>query len=116
MTIARIQSHFAMTRCGRLRPGRSVVTGLLLCEFAPRGVARYPVSVAETTAIRVGSRQIPEADSRLSAVFLRPHTKRLQRWHHSFGQFSEIFKWNVRGNHAADLIAGSVAKYASSGV
>ncbi|AJY29517.1 bacteriophage replication A domain protein [Burkholderia thailandensis 34] len=39
-----------------------------------------------------------------------------QRWPHSFGQFSEIFKWNVRGNHAADLIAGSVAKYASSGV
>ncbi len=39
-----------------------------------------------------------------------------QRWPHSFGQFSEIFKWNVRGDHAADLIAGSVAKYASSGV
>ncbi|WP_232466349.1 hypothetical protein [Burkholderia ubonensis] len=39
-----------------------------------------------------------------------------QRWLRSFGQFSEIFKWNVRGNHAADLIAGSVAKYASSGV
>jgi len=39
-----------------------------------------------------------------------------ERWPHSFGQFSEIFKWNVRGNHAADLIAGSVAKYASSGV
>ncbi len=39
-----------------------------------------------------------------------------KRWPHSFGQFSEIFKWNVRGNHAADLIAGSVAKYASSGV
>ncbi|KGX51187.1 hypothetical protein Y025_5221 [Burkholderia pseudomallei TSV32] len=41
---------------------------------------------------------------------------RLQRWLRSFGQSSEIFKWNVRGNHAADLIAGSVAKYASSGV
>ena len=39
-----------------------------------------------------------------------------QRWPHSFGQLSEIFKWSVRGNHAADLIAGSVAKYASSGV
>ncbi|WP_186448568.1 hypothetical protein [Burkholderia sp. MSMB617WGS] len=39
-----------------------------------------------------------------------------ERWPHSFGQVSEIFKWNVRGNHAADLIAGSVAKYASSGV
>jgi len=39
-----------------------------------------------------------------------------KRWPHSFGQFSEIFKWNVRGDHAADLIAGSVAKYASSGV
>ncbi len=39
-----------------------------------------------------------------------------QRWPRSFGQSSEIFKWNVRGNHAADLIAGSVAKYASSGV
>uniref|UniRef100_UPI00163E1645 VOC family protein n=6 Tax=Burkholderia gladioli TaxID=28095 RepID=UPI00163E1645 len=39
-----------------------------------------------------------------------------QRWPHSFGQFSEIFKWNIRGDHAADLMAGSVAKYASSGV
>jgi hypothetical protein len=39
-----------------------------------------------------------------------------ERWPHSFGQTSEIFKWNVRGGHAADLIAGSVAKYASSGV
>ncbi|KAF1024642.1 MAG: hypothetical protein GAK40_01516 [Burkholderia plantarii] len=39
-----------------------------------------------------------------------------KRWPRSFGQSSEIFKWNVRGNHAADLIAGSVAKYASSGV
>jgi NAD(P)-dependent dehydrogenase (short-subunit alcohol dehydrogenase family) len=39
-----------------------------------------------------------------------------KRWPHSFGQSSEIFKWNVRGSHAANLIAGSVAKYASSGV
>ena len=39
-----------------------------------------------------------------------------ERWPRSFGQFSENFKWNVRDNHAADLIAGSVAKYASSGV
>ncbi|MEX3920413.1 hypothetical protein AB4Y43_29920 [Paraburkholderia sp. BR10872] len=29
---------------------------------------------------------------------------------------SRDFKWSVRGDHAADLIAGSVAKYASSGV
>ncbi|MET5116230.1 hypothetical protein AAHH79_39330, partial [Burkholderia pseudomallei] len=35
MTITRIQSNFAMTRCERLRPGRSFVIGLLLCEFAP---------------------------------------------------------------------------------
>jgi len=39
-----------------------------------------------------------------------------QRWPHPFGQSSEIFRWNVRGSHAANLIAGSVAKYASSGV
>ena len=39
-----------------------------------------------------------------------------QRWRRLFGQGPEIFKWNVRGDHAADLIAGSVAKYASSGV
>jgi hypothetical protein len=39
-----------------------------------------------------------------------------ERWPHPFGQSSEIFKWNVRGSHAANLIAGSVAKYASSGV
>ena len=32
------------------------------------------------------------------------------------GQGPEIFKWNRRSVHAADLIAGSVAKYASSGV
>jgi len=48
------------------------------------------------------------------------HRKKLdelgERWPRSFGQYSEIFKWNVRGNHAANLIAGSVAKYASSGV
>jgi hypothetical protein len=42
--------------------------------------------------------------------------KMIQRWPHPFGQSSEIFKWNVRGSHAANLIAGSVAKYASSGV
>uniref|UniRef100_UPI001ABA8EDD PIN-like domain-containing protein n=1 Tax=Burkholderia gladioli TaxID=28095 RepID=UPI001ABA8EDD len=42
--------------------------------------------------------------------------KTTERWPHSFGQFSEIFKWNIRGDHAADLMAGSVAKYASSGV
>lgn len=69
MTIARTQCHFGMARCGQRRPFRTIVSGLLPCEFAPRGDARYPVSVAETTAIRVGSRQIPEADSRLSAVF-----------------------------------------------
>jgi hypothetical protein len=40
----------------------------------------------------------------------------VKRWPHSFGQFSEIFKWNVRGGRAANLIAGCVAKYASSGV
>ena len=39
-----------------------------------------------------------------------------ERWPHPFGQSSEIFRWNVRGSHAANLIAGSVAKYASSGV
>jgi hypothetical protein len=27
-----------------------------------------------------------------------------------------VFKWSRRGHQAADLIAGSVAKYASSGV
>ncbi|WP_244097131.1 transposase, partial [Burkholderia ambifaria] len=35
-----------------------------------------------------------------------------ERWSRSFGQVFDIFKWNVRGSHAADLIAGSVAKYA----
>ena len=39
-----------------------------------------------------------------------------ERWPRSFGQDSGIFKWNIRGCHAADFIAGSVAKYASSGV
>ncbi|QKM48791.1 hypothetical protein B7760_02829 [Burkholderia glumae] len=34
----------------------------------------------------------------------------------SFGQVLDIFKWSVRGSHAADLIAGSAAKYASPGV
>lgn len=39
-----------------------------------------------------------------------------QRWHRSFGQDQRVFKWNRCGNQAADFIAGSVAKYASSGV
>lgn len=39
--------------------------------------------------------------------------KSRERWPRSFGQCSEIFEWSIRGNHAADLIAGSVAKYAS---
>jgi hypothetical protein len=34
----------------------------------------------------------------------------------SFGQDLRVFKWNRCGNQAADFIAGSVAKYASSGV
>jgi hypothetical protein len=38
------------------------------------------------------------------------------RWCRMFGQGPEIVKWNVQGDHAADLIAGSVAKHASSGV
>ncbi len=33
-----------------------------------------------------------------------------------FGQGFEVFKWKSWGGQAADLIAGSVAKYASSGV
>jgi hypothetical protein len=31
----------------------------------------------------------------------------------SFGQVLDIFEWSIRRNRAADLIAGSVAKYAS---
>ena len=30
-----------------------------------------------------------------------------KRWSRSFGQVFDIFKWNVRGSHAADLITGS---------
>jgi hypothetical protein len=33
----------------------------------------------------------------------------------SFGQDLRVFKWNYWGNQAADFIAGSVAKHASSG-
>ncbi|WP_081627005.1 CRISPR-associated endonuclease Cas2, partial [Bordetella sp. FB-8] len=32
-----------------------------------------------------------------------------ERWPRLFGQYCEIYKWNARGSHAADLIAGSVA-------
>ena len=39
-----------------------------------------------------------------------------QRWPRSFGPFSEIFKWSIRGNHTAELVAGNVATYASFGV
>jgi hypothetical protein len=39
-----------------------------------------------------------------------------KRWHRSFGQDLRVFKWNRCGNQAADFIAGSMAKYASSGV
>ncbi|CAH2943236.1 MAG: unnamed protein product, partial [uncultured Paraburkholderia sp.] len=55
-------------------------------------------------------------DSRVVLLALGGRIRRKERWPCSFGQFSEIFKWNVRGDHAADLIAGSVAKYASSGI
>ena len=39
-----------------------------------------------------------------------------ERWPRSFLQVLDIFKWDVRGSHAADLVAGSVAKCALSGV
>lgn len=39
-----------------------------------------------------------------------------ERWRRLFGQEAEVFKWRRWGSQAADLIAGSVAKYASSGV
>jgi hypothetical protein len=72
---------------------------------------------------------VPFADRRLTAHLEKlancpkhgkrslaaPRGARL-RWRRLFGQGPEIFKWSVRGDHAADLIAGSVAKYASSGV
>ncbi len=53
------------------------------------------------------------ANSKESAM---TQEQKVKRWPRSFGQVFDLFKWNVRGNHAADLIAGSVAKYASSGV
>jgi len=40
----------------------------------------------------------------------------LEKWARLFRQGSENFKWNALGYYAADLIAGSFAKYASSGV
>jgi hypothetical protein len=39
-----------------------------------------------------------------------------ERWRRWFGQSDRVYKWKRRGHQAADLIAGSVAKYASSGV
>jgi hypothetical protein len=42
--------------------------------------------------------------------------KRAERWRRWFGQSDRVYKWKRRGHQAADLIAGSVAKYASSGV
>jgi hypothetical protein len=49
------------------------------------------------------------------AILVKPKVTR-ERWPRLTGQGAGIFKWNHRGVHAADLIAGSVAKYASSGV
>ena len=45
-----------------------------------------------------------------------PAATATERWPRSFGQDLRVFKWNCWGNQAADFIAGSVAKYASSGV
>ncbi|WP_321882682.1 hypothetical protein [Burkholderia cepacia] len=73
----------------------------------PRAPITFQPSVTQTSA-GVPAINIPGANANGISVG--------QRWPRSFGQFSEIFKWSVRGNHAADLIAGSVAKYASSGV
>jgi hypothetical protein len=39
-----------------------------------------------------------------------------QRWRRWFGQSDRVYKWKRGVHQAADLIAGSVAKYASSGV
>ncbi|SAL80666.1 TIR domain protein [Caballeronia peredens] len=58
----------------------------------------------------------PDRDEALADVARQIREAVEEKWLHSFGQFSEIFKWNVWGDYAADLIAGSVAKYASSGV
>lgn len=40
----------------------------------------------------------------------------IQRWLRLFGQYFEILSGTLRAHHAAVLIAGSIAKYASSGV
>jgi hypothetical protein len=65
---------------------------------------------------RLSRRQLRETEGEDGSLFSGPGRASRKRWPHSFGQSSEIFKWNVRGSHAANLIAGSVAKYASSGV
>ncbi|WP_181152375.1 hypothetical protein, partial [Burkholderia cepacia] len=83
-----------------LDPGRAVLCG------------PYPSREAAETN-RANSQAY---DAALSFVFFadtaqeaEQRIERDKRWPRSFGQFSEIFKWSVRGNHAADLIAGSVA-------
>jgi len=61
-----------------------------------------PVALSETVRIVLASSEFQQELTTEVASLVRT--------------VSEIFKWSVRGNHAADLIAGSVAKYASSGV
>ncbi|MBC8750302.1 MULTISPECIES: tlde1 domain-containing protein [Paraburkholderia] len=56
---------------------------------------------------------IPVGRYEITAPFDHTHTERWRRW---FGQSDRVYKWKRRGHQAANLIAGSVAKYASSGV
>ncbi|MDR6450503.1 CheY-like chemotaxis protein, partial [Paraburkholderia terricola] len=64
-------------------------------------------AAAWTTVLRMNGFEVVWAPDGGSAWALARMGR--QRWPRSFGQFSEIFKWNVRGGHAANLIAGSVA-------
>lgn len=64
------QSHFVMPTHGVRRPAFS---GPSLSRFAHRGGAQYPISIAETAAIRAWNPDLQEADDRRSAVFLRPY-------------------------------------------
>jgi hypothetical protein len=48
--------------------------------LAQLGGAQYPACVAETTANRIGVRELKKADDRRLAVFFRPHVSARLQW------------------------------------
>ncbi|MGF6478039.1 hypothetical protein QFZ91_000200 [Paraburkholderia sp. JPY419] len=110
--VARLKSSFP--KVARRNTGRAAHSSADGCGPRIAGSARRPGCLAYRRGCASLAFRYPFAKATMH-LCARTRTHR-ERWPHLFGQSSEIFKWNVRGGHAANLIADSVAKYASSGV